>query len=168
MFDPVPFSENYQILGLAFLGTAILAFLLIILILKFNIRKLAKKMANQYFDVARKMRMHQIYIRRLNRLTKRYKDGLLSDDELFTKLSLILREYAVKRTHMNIENNLLDSKWNKLTLRDIDKFQFKNDNWRIFQNIFVKLYGSQFGFSREQFTPDIALTSARKLVNSWR
>ncbi|MDR3116365.1 MAG: hypothetical protein LBT91_00790 [Bifidobacteriaceae bacterium] len=168
MFDPVPFSEAYQTLAVIFVSFALFLFLVVIFILKFDIRKFARKMANQYLVAAAKMRMHQIYIRKLNRLTKQYKDGLLNDDELFTKLSLILREYAMKRSYASADYELSNSHWQKLTLRDIDKLQFENDNWKTFQNIFVKLYDSEFGFSREQFSPDVALISARQLVNAWK
>ncbi|MDR3128156.1 MAG: hypothetical protein LBT99_02380 [Bifidobacteriaceae bacterium] len=159
MFNPVAFSQDYEFLGFSLLILSLGLFLTVILLFKFKPNIFFRNIANKYLQATAKMRIKEIYNKKLNALAKEYKANLIDDDYCFSKLSTILREYAAKKAQLNNDN---------LTLRDIKAESIKNDGWVSFRDIFVKLYGSEFGFSRQEFSPSSAIICARQLVNKWK
>jgi disulfide oxidoreductase YuzD len=171
---PESYSNIYFIIGLSFLVFALAAFVIVIILFKVRFKSLFSKLKVRYLQASAKMRIKDIYNRKLNDLAKRYKAESLTDDECFAELSLILREFALRKAGLAkdefdegpIQDEVFEPGYT--TLRDIKKVDKKESSWKNFTDIFQKLYGSQFAFSRSIFPPEIAINSARKLVNRWK
>ncbi|MDR2799186.1 MAG: hypothetical protein LBB07_00995 [Bifidobacteriaceae bacterium] len=158
---PVAYSDIYHIAGFILLILALALFTIVIILFKVRPSSLLLSIKNRYLQATAKMRIKDIYNRKLNDLAKRYKAGGMSDDECFLELSIILREFATKKAELENDSS-------KLTLRDIKKIDKNDTGWKQFTDAFLKLYGSQFAFSRDIYTPDMSINSARVLVNRWK